>query len=122
MLTLAGLPSRIRVMSLNSPPGERLDSWKEIALYLDRDVSTVRRWEREEGLPVRRHIHHKQATIYAYRSEIDAWLDDRHPGSDGNNTHPSQEALKKSKAATEPSRAFSAAWCGGERFRGVLLW
>ena len=28
-----------------------LHSWKEIAAYLNRDVSTVKRWERHEGLP-----------------------------------------------------------------------
>jgi len=67
-------------MSPNFPSGERLDSWKEIAAYLDRDTSTVRRWEQREGLPVHRHAHHKLATVYAYRSEIDAWLEDRHPG------------------------------------------
>ncbi len=65
-------PSRIDV-------DDRLDSWKEIAVYLDRNVSTVRRWENEEGLPVRRHLHDKQATVYAYRSEIDAWLAKRRP-------------------------------------------
>ncbi|HSG00837.1 MAG TPA: hypothetical protein VLA20_06880 [Vicinamibacterales bacterium] len=36
---------------------ERLESWKEIAAYLKRDESTVRRWERSEGLPVHRHQH-----------------------------------------------------------------
>lgn len=51
---------------------ERLDSWKRIAAYLKRDESTVRRWEKE-GLPVHRHAHKKKATIYAYKSEIDAW-------------------------------------------------
>src|SRR5713226_9418613 len=50
----------------------RLDSWKEIAAYLKRDERTVRRWE-QEGLPVRRHVHKKQASIYAYKTEIDAW-------------------------------------------------
>jgi hypothetical protein len=30
---------------------DRLDSWKEIAAYLKRDVRTVHRWEAEEGLP-----------------------------------------------------------------------
>lgn len=50
----------------------RLDSWKEIAAYLKRDERTVRRWERE-GLPVRRHMHKRQASIYAYKAEIDAW-------------------------------------------------
>jgi TolB-like protein/Tfp pilus assembly protein PilF len=49
-----------------------LDSWKEIAAYLKRDERTVRRWERE-GLPVHRHMHKRQASIYAYQAEIDAW-------------------------------------------------
>ena len=53
---------------------ERLDSWKEIAGYLKRDERTVRRWE-AEGLPVRRKVHKKQASVYAYKGEIDAWWD-----------------------------------------------
>jgi tetratricopeptide (TPR) repeat protein len=61
---------------------ELLDSWKEIASYLDRDVRTVIRWEKKEGLPVRRHIHGKQSTVYAYRSEIDSWLENRCPDLD----------------------------------------
>jgi len=32
----------------------RLDSWKAIADYLRHDVSTVMRWEKSSGLPVRR--------------------------------------------------------------------
>jgi TolB-like protein/Flp pilus assembly protein TadD len=53
---------------------QRLDSWKEIAAYLKRDERTVRRWE-AEGLPVRRKVHKKQASVYAYRGDIDAWWD-----------------------------------------------
>ncbi len=52
---------------------ERLDSWKEIAAYLKRDVSTVQRWEKKGGLPVHRHVHGKQGAIYAYHAELDAW-------------------------------------------------
>ena len=52
---------------------DRLDSWKEIAAYVSRGVRTVRRWEREEGLPVHRHVHRVLGSVYAYRSEIDAW-------------------------------------------------
>ena len=33
---------------------DRLDSWKEIARYLNRDVRTVQRWEETGGLPVYR--------------------------------------------------------------------
>lgn len=64
------LPTGIR-----EAPGERLDSWKEIATYLKRDERTVRRWEKE-GLPVRRKVHKKQASVFAYRAEIDAWWND----------------------------------------------
>jgi len=31
-------------------PEDRLDSWKEIAAYLNRDVTTVQRWEKREGM------------------------------------------------------------------------
>jgi TolB-like protein len=55
----------------------RLDSWKEIATYLKRSVRTVRRWERQERLPVHRHVHGKQGTVYAFADEIDKWLDSR---------------------------------------------
>ena len=58
-----------------SPATEMLDSWKEIAAYLKRDESTVRRWEKE-GLPVHRHTHKRKATVYAHKSEIDVWWND----------------------------------------------
>jgi len=54
------------------PPDDRLDSWKEIAAYLRRDESTVRRWEKD-GLPVHRHRHKLRAAVFAYKSELDAW-------------------------------------------------
>jgi len=50
-----------------------LHSWKEIASYLHREVRTVQRWERYEGLPVHRHDHRKAATIFAYKHEVDDW-------------------------------------------------
>ena len=52
---------------------DRLDSCKEIAAYLKRSVRTVTRWEREEGLPVHRHLHSKSGSVYAYKAELDAW-------------------------------------------------
>ena len=54
-------------------PDDRLDSWKEIAAYLQRGVRTVRRWEHEEGLPVHRQLHRVQGSVYAYKSEVEAW-------------------------------------------------
>src|SRR6516164_5545803 len=58
---------------------DRLDSWKEIAAYLNCSERTVRRWE-QEGLPVYRHPHKKKAGIYAYKAEIDAWWQNRREG------------------------------------------
>lgn len=52
---------------------DRLDSWKEIAAFLKRDVRTAQRWEKRAGLPVHRHLRSQLRTAYAYRSELDAW-------------------------------------------------
>ena len=54
-------------------PEDRLNSWKEIATYLSRDVTTVQRWEKREGMPVHRHQHDKIGSVYTFRSELDAW-------------------------------------------------
>jgi Tol biopolymer transport system component len=55
------------------PSEDRLDSWKEIAAYLNRDVTTVQRWEKREGMPVHRHVHDRMGSVYASRAELDAW-------------------------------------------------
>ena len=66
-------------MSQLEPPPEptdRLDSWKEIASYLDRSVRSVQRWEKEDGLPVHRRGLPGERTnkqVFAFRSEIDEW-------------------------------------------------
>lgn len=68
----------------NGSNGEiRLESWKLIAAYLNRDVRTVRRWEQQERLPVHRHQHRKRGTVYAYTAEIDAWLNSRSSNYNG---------------------------------------
>jgi Tol biopolymer transport system component len=56
---------------------ERLESWKEIAAYLGRGVTTVQRWEQHEGLPVHRLSHAKKGSVFAVRSELDGWLTER---------------------------------------------
>jgi len=92
------LPAKpIAKQALHSPRS-RLDSWKEIATYLKRSVRAVSRWERQEGLPVHRHHHGKQATVYALPHEIDQWLQSRsgqeHAGQLAKNRHaiPSTES------------------------------
>jgi Tol biopolymer transport system component len=59
------------------PNEGRLDSWKKIAVYLKRDVTTVQRWEKREGMPVHRQLHDKMGSVYAFRSELDAWMKSR---------------------------------------------
>src|ERR1700739_2681789 len=71
-----GEPS-VSVPTAEKPSGERLDSWKEIAVYLNRDVTTVQRWEKREAMPVHRHLHDKRGSVYAVPSELDTWLHSR---------------------------------------------
>ena len=61
---------------------DRLDSWKEIAAYLQRDIRTVQRWERDLGLPVQRLPGGPKAGVFASRHEIDAWMRARTSQSD----------------------------------------
>ena len=44
-----------KVEKLTAPDEKPLQSWKEIAAYLERDERTTRRWEQNAGLPIRRH-------------------------------------------------------------------
>jgi Tol biopolymer transport system component len=67
---------------------DRLDSWKDIAAYLQREVRTVQLWEKNEGLPVHRHTHSKRGTVYAYKAEIDAWWKSRQTGLSPQNFTP----------------------------------
>ena len=85
---------------LGIPPSEttfedRLDSWKQIAAYLGRDVTTVQRWEKREGMPVRRHLHDRIGSVSASRTELDAWMrsrDLRDEHGNGNHTAESNPA------------------------------
>src|ERR1700761_5435767 len=69
----------------------RLDSWKEIAAYLKRDVTTVQRWEKREGMPVHRHLHDKGGSVYALTEELDAWIQSRKPRRDEPEKEPEAE-------------------------------
>jgi TolB-like protein/Flp pilus assembly protein TadD len=64
------------------PVDNRMNSWKEIAVYLRRDVTTVQRWEKREGMPVHRHLHDRVGSVHAFRTELDAWLQGRKPNGE----------------------------------------
>ena len=92
------------------PPSEdrsqedrRLDSWKEIAAYLNRDVTTVQRWEKREGMPVHRHLHDRAGSIYAFRSELDAWVHARTlPAAQGSGEGDAGNAAATPQPASQP--------------------
>ena len=53
----------------------KLESWKEIAAFFERDLRTVIRWEKELGLPVHRYPGKTKGRVYAHTSELKAWAD-----------------------------------------------
>lgn len=59
-----------------------LDSWKAIAAHLERDVSTVQRWEHARGLPVHRLPGGKKGGVYALTSELDTWRNAGRPAEE----------------------------------------
>ena len=95
-------------------PDERLDSWKEIAAYLSRDVTTVQRWEKREGMPVHRHLHGRMGSVYAYRADLDAWARSRNidrAAGNGNTvlSDPVVKPLRSDSSTTVNSRRFGLA-------------
>jgi TolB-like protein/Tfp pilus assembly protein PilF len=58
----------------NPDPAKALISWKEIAVFLNRAERTVKRWERERGLPVHRVPGRERGGVFAYPSELTDWL------------------------------------------------
>jgi TolB protein len=52
-----------------------LGSWKEISIYLGRSLRTCQRLERELGLPVHRLEDSPKARVFAYKEEIDLWIE-----------------------------------------------
>lgn len=57
-------------------PGDLLESWKAIAGYLGHSIRTCQLWERKMKLPVHRLKGGPKARIFAYKYELDRWLED----------------------------------------------
>jgi tetratricopeptide (TPR) repeat protein len=69
---------------------KRLDSWKEIATFFDRDERTVKRWEKERGLPVYRVPGSARGGVFAYAEELAEWL--KAPNVNWENAEPAPSA------------------------------
>jgi tetratricopeptide (TPR) repeat protein len=57
---------------------ERIESWKGIAAYFGRDERTVKRWEKERSLPIRR-VPGGRGGVFAYSRELATWRDSSFP-------------------------------------------
>src|SRR5271163_2367162 len=101
------------------PPEDHLDSWKQIAAYLGRDVTTVQRWEKCEAMPVHRHVHDKRSSVYALTSELDAWRQSRKPRLDENNQPRVQKELSSPAAISSEPIAKPGSPLGPRRWLAV---
>ncbi len=108
------------------PAEDRLDSWKEIAAYLGRDVTTVQRWEKREGMPVHRHVHDKMGSVYASRVELDAWARRRTALAPESDVVPLVESVPPeiavSRSRTKWTFVFLLALMGAALVIGAGLW
>lgn len=97
----------------NHAASDCLDSWKEIAAHLKRTVRTVQRWERHEGLPVRRHLHARASSVYASKSEIDVWWNRESVQNEGRvPRHCIESTFRKATKLYKASIVRSKAKCG----------
>jgi TolB-like protein len=62
-------------LSKIQPPNRRLGSWKEIAAFFECDERTLRRWEKERGLPIHRAPGGAGGKVFAYTLELSTWLE-----------------------------------------------
>lgn len=108
--------------------GTRLDSWKEIAAYLQRDVRTLQRWEKAAGLPVRRMQKPGLRAVYAYTADLDEWLRDQDPKAiehaeepPGERTEESADAATPALAATEATTRRPLRWVAYAAVAAVVI-
>lgn len=99
-------------------PDDRLDSWKEIASYLKKGIRTVQRWERTEGLPVRRLGQDRSGSVFAYKSELDEWLEAQSGKADPVSEPEGEEETPKASARWRMPAAVLLGAIG----LGILLW
>lgn len=85
-----------------SVPAERLDSWKEIAAFLDRAERTVKRWESERGLPVHRVPGGSRGAVFAYSSELAGWLKGRSQEPDADDASPHAKGWATAEKEVSP--------------------
>ncbi len=91
-----------------NPASGRLTTWKEIAAFLGRDESTVKRWEGARGLPVRRVPGQGRASVFAYQHELQAWLDSSGAGVAASAEAEIPDTLRETGVFQKPRRLWVA--------------
>lgn len=89
---------------------ERLDSWKAIAQYLQRDVTTVRRWEKTLGMPVYSLPSGRRRSVYAFTAELDRWLATAGQSVAANESADAHGTSSSALAATPPAEHQPRRW------------
>lgn len=122
---LGPFPSGLRIGPAK-PRGERavkssaavLNSWKEIASFLNRGVRTVQRWERELQLPVHRIGKGNRSPVFAFSAEIKLWL---HSNKDRVSTELNLEPRLAMTATRMPTNTrLKASWVRCQELTGEL--
>ena len=95
------------------PPRQRLGSWKEIATFFGRDERTVRRWEKQRGMPIHRLPGGERGGVFAFTDQLSDWQRTRNfPESDSPDANqPEDQPNDVSPAATE----------SGQEIAGICL-
>jgi hypothetical protein len=103
--------------------GKYLDSWKEIAAYLNRNIRTCWLWEHELGLPVHRLDGSPKARVFAYTGELDAWRAEKiHLAYDAKpRTRAADEMKGPSSPKTIPIRRSVRTWIAAALVAGPVL-
>ena len=83
-----------------STENRRIDSWKEIAAFFGRDERTVKRWEKERGLPVHR-LPGERGGVFAWSDELTHWLNSSNGKSEMGN--PASAAAPVPPPAADPA-------------------
>lgn len=87
---------------------DRLESWKEIAAYLERTTRTCQKWEGEYGLPIYRLDDSPRARVYAFKGELDGWLERVLRETEAREAEAAASALRKVAESAEPSQGAPA--------------
>jgi tetratricopeptide (TPR) repeat protein len=111
---IAGQSVTMHVIREGPLGSRRLDSWKEIAAFFGRDERTVKRWEKEKGLPVHRLPENTGARVFAFTDELTQWMNSPEPANskgieeERHSVTPAEISPATAPAPPRPSRTWVA--------------